>query len=128
MSVFLFKRMMILSKQELHNLAMNIVGKKLEGRGFEFIAINSKIYEYPQFVCIDKKNVRYFILVKAVAYPEHPEQYDQIWMQTFVNHAEKHQAKVLYAGVGLANAKDFSKPLEKDTNFVVNFKDFLKIN
>jgi hypothetical protein len=117
-----------LSKQELHNLAMNIVGKKLEDRGFEFIAINSKIYKHPQVVCVAKKNIRHFVLVKAVSYPEDPEVYDEIWMQTFVNHAEKHRAKVWYAGVGLANAKDFSKPLEKDTNFVVNFKEFLKIN
>ncbi len=128
MSVFLFKNMIRLSKQELHNLAMNIVGKKLEDLGFEFIAVNSKIYKHPQFVCVDKKNVRHFVLVKAVSYPEHPDAYDEIWMQTFVNHAEKNQAKVWYAGVGLANAKDFSKPLEKDTNFVVNFKEFLKLN
>ena len=29
-----------LSKQEMHNLAMNHVGKDLESRGFEFVAIN----------------------------------------------------------------------------------------
>ena len=32
-----------LSKQEMHNLAMNHVGKDLESRGFEFIAINSRL-------------------------------------------------------------------------------------
>ncbi len=32
-----------LSKQELHNLGMNHVGKDLESRGFEFVAINSKL-------------------------------------------------------------------------------------
>ena len=32
-----------LSNQELHNLAMNHVGKDLESRGFEFIAVNSKL-------------------------------------------------------------------------------------
>ena len=30
-----------LTEQELHNLAMNHVGKDLEQRGFEFIAIKS---------------------------------------------------------------------------------------
>jgi len=49
-----------LSKQELHNLAMNHVGKDLESRGFEFIAINSKLKKNPQFVCIDK-NKQYFL-------------------------------------------------------------------
>ena len=45
----------ILTKQELHNLAMNIVGKELEEKGYEFIAINSTLGKHPQFVCIDKK-------------------------------------------------------------------------
>ena len=48
-----------LSEQELHNLAMNHVGKELEERGFEFVAINSKLKKHPQFVCIDK-NIKYF--------------------------------------------------------------------
>ena len=39
-----------LNKQELHNLAMNHVGKDLESRGFEFIAVNSKLKKHPQFV------------------------------------------------------------------------------
>ena len=34
--------MEVLTQQELHNLAMNIVGKKLEKMGYEFQAINSK--------------------------------------------------------------------------------------
>ena len=45
-----------LTEQDLHNLAMNHVGKELEQRGFEFIAINSKLKKHPQFVCIDKNN------------------------------------------------------------------------
>jgi len=28
-----------LTKQELHNLAMNIVGKELEEKGYEFLAV-----------------------------------------------------------------------------------------
>ena len=32
-----------LTKQELHNLAMNIVGKDLEAQGFEFLGVNSKL-------------------------------------------------------------------------------------
>ena len=48
-----------LSKQELHNLAMNIVGKKLEKMGFEFQAINSKLKKHPQFVLF-KKGFQFF--------------------------------------------------------------------
>ena len=42
--------MQILTAQELHNLAMNIVGQKLEEMGYEFQAINSTLKRHPQFV------------------------------------------------------------------------------
>ena len=35
--------MQVLTQQELHNLAMNIVGKKLEEMGYEFQAINRSV-------------------------------------------------------------------------------------
>lgn len=99
-----------LSEQELHNLAMNIVGKDLEKRGFEFIAINSKLKKHPQFVCIDKNNQRYFVIVKASVITDEPIHYDVIWMETFKKHASKNNAKVLFAGVGLGASDDKLKP------------------
>ena len=93
-----------LTKQELHNLAMNIVGKDLEAKGFEFMAINSQLKKNPQFVCIDKNNVRYFVVVKVVAISEYYVPYDVIWMETIKLHAQKNNAKVLFANVGLGNA------------------------
>lgn len=99
-----------LTKQELHNLAMNIVGKDLEARGFEFIAINSTLKRHPQFVCVDKNNQRYFVIVKAAVIADEPITFDVIWMETFKKHAQSQQAKVLFAGVGLGNIKDQSLP------------------
>ena len=55
-----------LTEQELHNLAMNHVGKDLEKRGFDFIAINSKLKRHPQFVCMDKNKQYFFVIVKVV--------------------------------------------------------------
>lgn len=86
-----------LSKQELHNLAMNHVGKDLESRGFEFVAINSRLKKHPQFVCIDKNSQYFFIIVRAVMLPENPNNYDIVWMETFKQHAVENKAKVLYA-------------------------------
>ncbi len=100
-----------LTKQELHNLAMNIVGKELEEKGFEFIAINSQLGKNPQFVCINASKQRYFVVVKAVAYPDNPHNYDMIWMEAFKKHAREHEAKVFYAGVGLQNAANPSEPV-----------------
>lgn len=92
-----------LTNQELHNLAMNIVGKDLEAKGYEFIAVNSQLKQHPQFVCSDKNNKRYFVIVEAAQISDLPITFDVIWMETFKNHARKQQAKVLFAGVGIGS-------------------------
>ncbi|WP_459210624.1 Na(+)-translocating NADH-quinone reductase subunit F [Aquimarina rhabdastrellae] len=110
-----------LTKQELHNLAMNIVGKELEKRGFEFIAINSQLGRHPQFVCIDKNKQRFFVIVKAVSYPENPNNYDVIWMESFKKHATEHNAKIFYAGVGLQNASDPTLPVYLNEDYGLEY-------
>ncbi len=92
-----------LTKQELHNLAMNHVGKDLESRGFEFIAINSKLKKHPQFVCMDKNKQYYFVIVKVVILPNNPNNFDVVWMESFKKHANDNNAKVLYAGIGIGH-------------------------
>ncbi|MBT8309179.1 MAG: Na(+)-translocating NADH-quinone reductase subunit F [Flavobacteriaceae bacterium] len=110
-----------LTEQELHNLAMNHVGKELEERGFEFIAVNSKLKKHPQFVCIDKNSQYFFVLVKAVLLPDNPNNYDVVWMETFKNHARDKDAKVLFAGVGLANAKDRNLPVFLNEDYEMEY-------
>ena len=110
-----------LTKQELHNLAMNHVGKELEERGFEFIAINSKLKKHPQFVCMDKNKQYFFVIVRAVLLPENPNNYDVVWMETFKTHAREQDAKVLYAGVGLANTKDEKLPVYLDEDYLMEY-------
>jgi len=110
-----------LTKQELHNLAMNHVGKDLEQRGFEFIAINSKLKRHPQFVCVDKNNQYFFVIVKAVMLPENPNNYDVIWMESFKKHARDNNAKVLYAGVGLSNIEDSRLPIYLNEDYLIEY-------
>lgn len=110
-----------LSEQERHNLAMNHVGKDLEKRGFEFIAINSKLKKHPQFVCIDKNKHYYFVIVRAVILPENPNNYDIVWMESFKKHAIEKEAKVLYAGVGLANASDKNLPIYHNEEYLMEY-------
>ncbi|NLP58512.1 Na(+)-translocating NADH-quinone reductase subunit F [Lutibacter sp. B1] len=111
-----------LTNQELHNLAMNIVGKDLERRGFEFIAINSKLKKHPQFVCIDKNNERYFVIVKTSEITERPITFDVVWMETFKNHARKNNAKVLFAGVGLGSVINKREPPKKDEEYLLQYE------
>ncbi len=48
-----------LTEQELHNLAMNIVGKELEEQGYEFMGVNSKLKKDPQFVALKDKKLHF---------------------------------------------------------------------
>lgn len=110
-----------LSKQEMHNLAMNHVGKDLESRGFEFVAINSKLKKYPQFVCIDKSSQYFFVIVRVVKLPENPNNYDVVWMETFKKHAFEKDAKVLYAGVGIGNPEGDKLPIYVNEEYLIEY-------
>lgn len=110
-----------LTDQELHNLAMNIVGRELESKGYEFIAVNSTLKKHPQFVCEDKNKVRYFVIVQVGQISSVPVSYDIIWMETFKNHARQQQAKVLYAGVGLSAKNDNSKPPFLNEDYLLQY-------
>ena len=110
-----------LTEQELHNLAMNHVGKELEKRGFEFVAVNSKLKKHPQFVCIDKNSQYYFVIVRTVMLPENPNNYDVVWMETFKKHAREKNAKVLYAGVGLSNPEDEKLPIYLNEEYLIEY-------
>lgn len=110
-----------LTKQELHNLGMNHVGKDLESRGFEFVAINSKLKNHPQFVCIDKNNQYFFVIVRVVKLPENPNNYDVVWMETFKKHAFEKEAKVLYAGVAVGNPNGEDLPIYLNEEYLIEY-------
>jgi len=110
-----------LSKQELHNLAMNHVGKDLEQRGFEFVAIHSQLKRHPQFVCIDKNSQYFFVIVRAVILPENANNYDVVWMEKFKKHAREKDAKVLYAGVGLGNPNGEDLPIYLNEEYLIEY-------
>ncbi len=110
-----------LTKQELHNLGMNIVGKDLEKKKYEFLAVNSDLKKNPQFIVNNPNGELTFIVVKTVVFPDDPDKFDSIWMETFRVHAKSKNAKLLYAGVGLANSDDMTKPLSKDSGYIVKY-------
>ncbi len=116
----------MLTEQELHNLAMNIVGRELEANGYEFMGVNSKPKKNPQFVCIKERQL-YFIIVRAVAHPMNPRAYDEVFMQTIKEHAIKHDARTFYAGVGLANALDMELPVYLNEPYLVDYEGLIEI-
>ncbi|CAL65392.1 hypothetical protein [Christiangramia forsetii] len=109
-----------LDEQELHNLAMNIVGKDLEDNGYEFLGVNSKLKRNPQFVAL-KETKLHFVIVRAIIYPDDPNTFDPAFMKDIKEHAEKFNALTFYAGVGLANSSDYDKPITSDEDYVVNY-------
>ena len=116
-----------LNESELHQLAMNIVGKDLEKDNFEFLSVNSKLKKDPQFVCTKNKKL-YFIIVKAILYPKNPSKVQVYKLDELKDHATKFNATLFYAGVGLANAENYEFPIFKDSDYVVNFKGIEKIS
>lgn len=115
-----------LTEQELHNLAMNIVGRDLEASGFEFMGVNSKPKRNPQFVCLKEKQL-HFIIVRTVTYPADPKEFDQVFMQKMKDHALKHEARMYYAGVGLANAEDHKAPLLLNEAYIVDYDGLIEV-
>jgi hypothetical protein len=115
-----------LSKQELHNLAMNIVGSDLEDQGYEFLGIKSQLKTNPQFVALKEKKL-HFVIVRAILYPDNPGEYDPKLANKVRDHAIKYNARTFYAGVGLANSTDYEKPIFKDEEYVINYSGLQEI-
>lgn len=115
-----------LTIQELHNLAMNLVGKHLEADGYDFMAVNSKLTKNPQFVCIKKKQF-YFIIVRNVAYPMDPKGYDKNLVKKVKKLAEQNDAKTFYAGVGLANAETGQSPVYLNEDYIVDYDGLIEV-
>lgn len=115
-----------LTKQELHNLAMNIVGKQLEADGFEFLGINSELKKDPQFVAQKDKQI-YFVVVRAISYPGDTEVFDPDLMDIVKGHAEKFEARTFYAAVGLGHGSDYGKPVIKDEDYTMVYKGLQEI-
>ena len=118
--------MSLSSEQELHNLAMNIVGKDLEDQGFEFLGVNSILKKDPQFVALRDKEL-HFVIVRAIAYPQDVKEYDPVLMQTIKEHANKFNAKTYYAGVGLGHGSDYAKTPVKDESYTMVYHGLQEI-
>ncbi|MBA3985773.1 MAG: Na(+)-translocating NADH-quinone reductase subunit F [Flavobacteriales bacterium] len=115
-----------LTEQELHNLAMNIVGKDLEENGYEFLAVNSKLKKDPQFVALKEKTL-HFIIVRAIIYPNPVKEYDPHLMRKMKNHADKFEARTFYAGVGLGHGTNYQMPIVKDEDYTVIYNGLQEI-
>ena len=118
--------MKALTDQELHNLAMNIVGRQLQAQGYEFMGVNSKPKKNPQFVCLKEKQL-HFIVVRNIPFPKDPQKYDAVLMQKVKKQAMKFEAKTYYAGVGLSNATNRNLPVFLNEEYMVEYDGLIEI-
>jgi len=108
------------TSQELHQLAMNTVGKQMEKKKFVFLAVNSKMSKSPQFIA-QKDGKLSFVLVKFSLYPDDPEEYDVIWMETIKAHAKEKDARLYFAGVGFGNSENLELSPNKNADLLIKF-------
>lgn len=118
---------MPLTEQELHNLAMNIVGEALQELGWEFLLVNSDRKKNPQFVCIDPQGQKSFIIVRPILQGDDPDVYDSVLMETVRRKAQEHKGDAYWAGVGLYDVANPLAPLEHGKSYQVDFRGLLKI-
>ena len=115
-----------LTRQESHNLAMNLVGEELEKDGFEFLAINSDLKKNPQFVVLKNKETS-FVVVRNVSDVEKLHTYNHITTQPILEHAIKHNAKVYYAGILLGHGSDINQPAINGEEYSFVYKGLIEI-
>ena len=119
---------MELNNQEIHQMGMNHVGKHLEQNGFEFLAVKSDFGQSPQFVCVKNEKELFFVLVRTVSFPEDPQNYNESWMAKMKKHAIEKKARLLYAGVGLADSSNMMAKPVKGQESLVNYKGLVEID
>lgn len=108
------------TSQELHQIAMNTVGKQMEKKKFDFLAVNSQMSKSPQFIA-QKDGKLSFVLVKFSLYPNDPEKYDVIWMETLKSHAKEKDVRLYFAGVGFGNSENIELPPNKKSDLLIKF-------
>ena len=111
----------MLSDQELHQIAMNIVGKQLESNSYEFLGVNSKLGVDPQFVCTKDRKL-YFVVVRAFCYPNDPLSPDTGLIKKVTEHSEKFEAVTYFAGVGVYHPDDSKLQVSKQSGYHLDFK------
>ena len=112
----------LLTKQELHEFGIDIIYKYAQQEGYEIVDGTTDLNQNPQLV-IKKSGQLYFVMVKTGPADGTHLTYDKdLGLQVF-NSAKTHNAKVLFAGVGL-RCVGYGTALVRNKGFQVDFRGF----
>jgi hypothetical protein len=112
----------LLTKQEIHEFGIDIIYKYAQQEGYEIVDGTTDLNQNPQLV-IKKSGQLYFVMVKTGPADGTHLTYDKdLGMQVF-NSAKTHNAKVLFAGVGL-RCVGYGTALVRNKGFQVDFRGF----
>ncbi len=111
-----------LSGEELHELGIKWVYKHIKDE-FEVLSVNIEFEKNPQIIARKDDNM-YFIVVKTSTYPDLGS-LSPMAAEEIIKHADTHQAKILFAHVGVANANtkneaEMAFP-EKNGKYYINY-------
>lgn len=112
----------IMTKQEIHEFGLDVVVKYAKQEGFEVIDGTTNLDESPQIV-MKKSGQLYFAIVKTVPAVGVHLTYDKDLAIKIYKNAKSHNAKVVFAGVGLY-CVGYGLTLVRNQGFKVDFRGF----
>lgn len=115
----------LLTEQEIHEFGIDIIYKYAQNEGYEILDGSTDIDKHPQIV-MKKDDQLYFVMVKTTAGNGSYSEYDKKIALQVKEIANKHNAKILYAGVGLY-CVGYGFTLVRNKGFSVDFKGFQNV-
>jgi len=112
----------IMTKQEIHEFGIDVIYKYAKQEGYEVVAGSTQLNENPQLV-LKKNGQLYFVMVKTGPGDGSHLTYDKDLALVVFNNAKPHNAKVLFAGVGLYCEGD-GFTLVRNQGYKIDFRGF----
>ena len=112
----------IMTEQEVHEFGIGVIHKYALQEDYEIIAGSTELNQNPQLV-LKKNGQLYFVMVKTGPGDGTHLTYDQDLALQVFNNAKPHNAKVLFAGVGLY-CVGYGYTLVRNKGYKVDFRGF----
>jgi hypothetical protein len=112
----------IMTEQEVHEFGIDVIYKYAQQEGYEIVAGSTELNQHPQLV-LKKNGQLYFVMVKTGPGDGTHLTYDKDLALQVFNNAKPHNAKVLFAGVGLY-CVGYGFTLVRNQGYKVDFRGF----